>query len=205
VGGTVSDQRAPGGGPHGDGGGLWVRSDVLPDGSYGVTVNVGADRAWTLPRRAAEQYAVACHDAAVAAEHDAAVVRLLTAMGMDLPLVGQFVAKDLRPGRPAERLQVLRGLRYLPGVTAQGLPFVDLELAGDTAGQVSPVELQVHAAAVLACLAAVELDAALFRLLTGRIGLDPGRARQVVGSLGDHWPSPNDAGAGTGGAGGAGT
>jgi hypothetical protein len=64
--------------------GLWVRSELLPDGSYGVGLSVGEDHAWALTREQAIGYAVACIARATEAEHDAALHRLLIGtVGLD--------------------------------------------------------------------------------------------------------------------------
>ena len=58
--------------------GLCVQSDVLPDGSYGVSVALGQDHCWALDRECSVNYAVMCFRRATEAEHDVAVYRLLT-------------------------------------------------------------------------------------------------------------------------------
>lgn len=52
---------------------LWVRSDLMADGTYQVGFSYGPDLAWTLRPRAAVDRAIALIDLTTVAEHDAAV------------------------------------------------------------------------------------------------------------------------------------
>lgn len=172
--------------------GLWVRSDVLPDGSYGVTVSVGEDRAWTLPRRRAERYAVACMARAIEAEHDAAVFRLLTIrLRMEAKSAAALVVQDVRASRQADD-RATAPMRFVPSLTIEGKPFLVHEVDGETVGQLIPADLRDHAAGVLQVLAAADLDRALLASLTGAIGLDDGTARAVIGALAEHWPEEEE-------------
>lgn len=167
--------------------GLWVRSEVMPDGTYGVAVNVGADRVWPLDREQAVAYAVACYARATEAEHDAAVFGLLTrGVGMDRETAAAFLVHDLRPDRP-ENHTATEPVQYLPSVGERG-PFLRMFLDGAQVGEMSCADLRDHAAAALNCLAAADLDAAAHRALTGSIGLDDARAREFVSSLAEYWP-----------------
>lgn len=168
--------------------GLWVRSEVMPDGSYGVGLNVGADRSWALNRSQAVDYAVACYTRATEAEHDAAVFGLLTHIGLPQRTVAELLVKDLRPDRPDDHTAT-HPLRFTVAIDRTLRPFLKMELDGREAGELTTGDLRDHAAAVLNVLAAADLDAALLRTLTGTIGLDENRARAVVGSLMDHWPA----------------
>ena len=82
--------------------GLWVRSEVLPDGSYAVGLSVGGDRAWTLTRDAAVAYAVACFARATQAEHDAAVFSLLVKIVLSKQVAAAMIMKEIRPDRPED-------------------------------------------------------------------------------------------------------
>jgi len=176
-----------------EGEGLWVRSDVLPDGSYSVSVSCDADHAWTLTPAEAVAYAAQCVRRATEAEHDAAVLSLLASLGIATVSAVQLVLDDLRPARPASTGPV--EVAFEPGVNMAGAPFVAIRLAGRRVGQLTPAELRGHAAGVLQAVAAVELDATLHRVLVERIHLDGDQARAVVGTLAQHWP-PTSEGAG---------
>jgi hypothetical protein len=171
-----------------DDGQLWVRSDVMPDGSYGVGLNVGPDRSWALNRTQATDYAVACYTRATEAEHDAAVLTLLTHIGLPERTAAELIVKDLRPDRPDDHTPT-HPLKFTVAIGRKCGPFLKMELDGHEVGELTTGDLRDHAAAVLNVIAAADLDAALFRALTGRVGLDEDRARAVVGDLADHWPA----------------
>lgn len=177
--------------------GLWVRSEVMPDGTYGVGLNVGADRSWALNRDQAVAYAVACFARATEVEHDTAVMRLLTGkLGIPAETAGQVIVRDLRPDRPGAH-DATKPLRFLGQIgrakhprpdAGQYVPMLAMELDGKQVGQLTPTDLRDHAAAVLNVIEAADLDAGLLRALTGPFGLDEDRARAVVGDLANHWP-----------------
>ncbi|MPZ66238.1 MAG: hypothetical protein GEU83_12215 [Pseudonocardiaceae bacterium] len=177
--------------------GLWVRSEVMPDGSYGVGVSVEGDYAFSLNRDQAVAYAVACFTRATEADHDTAVLRLLTQVGVPAKHAGQVVANDLRPDRPDEHTDT-QPLRFTVAVgrakhprpdAGQFIPLLFLHLHDREIGQLTPSDLRDHGAAVLNVLAAADLDAALHRALTGTVGLDDDRARAIVGDLANHIPT----------------
>jgi hypothetical protein len=171
--------------------GLWVRSEVMPDGSYGVGLNVGADRSWALNRSQAVDYAVACYTRATEAEHDAAVFGLLTHIGLPQRAVAALLVDYLRPDRPDDHTPT-HPLRLTVAIGRTLRPFLKMELDGQQVGELTVADLRDHAAAVLNVIAAADLDAALLRVLVGKIGLDDGRARAVVGSLMEHWPTEQE-------------
>lgn len=168
---------------------LWVRSEVLPNGTYGVGISVGEDRAWVLTRDQAVAYAVTCFARATEAEHDAAAFTLLRAIGVPQPTAAAVVARDIRPSRPVDH-SATEPLRFIVQLGLRAGPFLRMTLDGRPAGELTPADLRDHAAAVLNCIAAADLDANLRRVLVGQVGLDDERARAVVGSLADHWPTP---------------
>jgi hypothetical protein len=177
--------------------GLWVRSEVMPDGTYGVGLNVGADRSWALSRDRAVAYAVACFARATEVEHDTAVMRLLTGkLGIPAETAGQVIVQDLRPDRP-DAHDATKPLRFFGQIgrakhprpdAGQFVPMLAMELDGKDAGQLTPADLRDHAGAVLRVIAAADLDAALLRALTGTFGLDENRSRNVIDDLANHWP-----------------
>lgn len=171
-----------------DSDGLWVRSDVMPDGTYGVAINVGADRSWPLNRDRAVAYAVACVTRATEAEHDAAVFAAFKATGMDDRTAGMFVVQGIRPDRPDDH-SATEPLRFVGALGLKVGPFIKMELDGQPCGEMTTADLIDHAMGVLKTLAAADLDAALLRTLRGPVGLNEERARAVVGSLAQHWPT----------------
>lgn len=175
-------------------GGLWVRSEVMPNGTYGVALNVGADRAWSLDRDRAVAYAVACFARATEAEHDAAVFGMLTSVnGIDEELAALLIARDLRPGR-ADEHDDTKPLKYnvvlnRNRITGEIMPMLHMHLDGvGKAGELTPADLRDHAGGVLNVLHAADLDAGLHKVLIGKAGLDDDTARAMIGTLGEHWP-----------------
>lgn len=177
--------------------GLWVRSEVMSDGTYGVGLNVGADRSWVLNRDEAVAYTVACFARATEVEHDTAVMRLLTGkLGLPAKEAGQLIVKDLIPDR-LDSFYVTKPLRFTGVIgrakhprpdAGQYVPLLGMELDGQGVGQLTPADLRDHAAAVLNVIAAADLDAGLVRALVGTVGIDEQRARAVVEDLANHWP-----------------
>lgn len=183
--------------PHG----LWVRSDVLPTGAYGVSINVGEDRAWTLTPERAVAYAVTCVRRATEAEHDTAVLSLLQSVGVDKKGAQTLLTEDLWPDRFVDHVTT-EPLRFHSGVsrrrrTGELVATLRMDLDGQPAGELTTADLRDHALGVLKVVAAVDLDAALMRCLTVTVGTDHARAAQIVHGLKDHWPaedSPRSAG-----------
>lgn len=177
---------------------LWVRSEVMPDGTYGVGISVERDHAFALNRDQAIAYATACIARATEADHDTAVMRLLvTKLGIPPKSAAEFIKSDLRPDRPDEhkateplRFSVAIGRARHPRPDAGTyIPLLMMQHAnGEDAGQLTPADLRDHATAVLSVIAAADLDANLHRCLVSTLGLDDGRAKAVVGSLAEHMP-----------------
>ncbi len=163
---------------------LWVRSDLLPNGSYGVTVNLGADHAVTLGRDNAVAYAVTVIDVANRAEYDAAVLRQLTDAGVSFDAATQAVT-DLRADRPppAATYGPFSFEPVVSRVDQRGRVVMRVDRSERGAGTFEPAAAREHATHVLDVLAVADLDAGYLRLLRGLIGLDEERARNVVGDL----------------------
>lgn len=175
---------------------LWVASEVMPDGSYGVSVTVHADFAITLNREQSVAYAVACYRRATEVEHDTAVLRLLRRTGVDEKTAATVIVSDLRPDRPDDH-SATNPIRYIGAIgrvkyprpdAGEFVPLINMQLHGKDIGQLDPDELRDHAGGVLSVLAAADLDAALHRVLVHTIGLDDATARSTIGALFDLWP-----------------
>lgn len=168
--------------------GLWVRSELLPDGTYGVGLNYGDDLAWLLNRGQSLAYAAACVAVATTAEHEAAVFASMTSRGIPDDAVAELIL-GIRQDRPATHADT-HPLRFEPGVAlADRHPFVKIQADGQMPSQVSPEALRQHAGGVLQALAAADLDAALLRALVSRVDLEEAAARAVIDDLGNHWPA----------------
>jgi len=166
---------------------LWVQSDVMADGAYGLSLNLGPDHAWPLDRNQAIDYAVTCIQRATEADHDVAVFRLLGAVGSDPVTAAVVISREIRGRRPVDH-KPTAPLEFTTGIRRNLEPFITITLDGEHVGQLTPDELRAHAAHVLGATAAADLDAALFRALTDTVGLDEPTARAAVHSLADHWP-----------------
>lgn len=166
---------------------LWVRSDVLADGSYAVGISVGEDRAWTFEgTEAVVAYATACFAHATEAEHDSAVFTLLLTAGVPVSEIARLMLAELRPDRDDGQVAT-KPLRFTPAAGARG-PFISVELEDRLLGQISPTDLRDHAGGVLTSLAACQLDTKLLRVLMDTVGLDEEPARGLVTTLAEHWP-----------------
>lgn len=172
--------------------GLWVRVDVLPTGIYAPVVTYLGDHSWSLVGTA-KDYAMKVAWVATCAEHDAAVARLLQER-LDASLEGiAAVMVDIREGRGSAEVEVLPGMRLQPGVNSSWKPFVTIHVNGEESYQVDTPALLEHAAEVLKVAAAAGFDAHLRKVLVHNVGLDDMRARAVVASLAEYWPSRNTA------------
>lgn len=177
--------------------GLWIRSEVTADGSYGVALKAGPGCSLTLGREQAIAYAVECIARATEAEHDAAVLRLL-AERLELPVevAAEVVVCELRPDRPDGR-ESTAPLHFASSVVKPGdagpgdplfVPVVKVALNGEELGKLSPDAVRRHAGGVLDLIAAADLDNRLFRYLTERVGLRERKARAVVYALSEFMP-----------------
>lgn len=165
--------------------GLWVYSDVAPDGTFVVTVSAGPDAAVTLDRDGAVAYAVALIDVAGRAEYDAAVLRQLGHAGLSEDATLPFV-RELRADRPPPAA-TFGPLRFEPIVSHRTRePIVEIHVGeGPDRYGMSPDAARGHATHVLDVLAVADLDAAYLRRLR-LTGLEDDRARAVVEDLGKH-------------------
>ena len=162
--------------------GLWVRSDVLPDGAYAVTINLGQDRIWVLDRPGALAYAVTCVEAAQRAEYDAAVLAQLTrGLGLPVQAAAQMLA-SIRPDRRPLDDEATTPLAFIPGVNSDGMAFLMIQLDGEPWGQLSPLELRAHAMIVLEAPAAADLDAGYLQAMLA-MEIPEATARGAVGDL----------------------
>ena len=172
--------------------GLWVYSDLLPDGRYGPSVSYGADRVWPLDDPLA--YAATVGRVAITAQHDAATARLLyERMEMPLEVVGELL-RSMRGAVARPRVEVLPGLSMTPGINPKLKPFITIDVKGTWSSQVDADNLLQHAHAALSTAAAAELDTKLREVLLGPVGLDEERVSAVIAHLSAYWPGRSSVG-----------
>lgn len=164
---------------------VWVISDVAPDGSYALAVNIGEDRSRILDHAGAHAYASTVLAACARAEYDAAVLAQMQAdLGLSLIDAG-YMVRDLRAGRPPLDDDAIAPLRLEPVVGRAG-PVLHVYLDGQRVSQWTLAEAHTHALHVLQVLAGVPLDAGYRQLLVDHVGVTPDIASRLVHVLINH-------------------
>lgn len=172
---------------------LVVSSDRLPDGSYGTTLSLGEDVAWTMPASRTTRYAAAVTALATAAEHDAAVYGSLTCKGLPSDLIGAVIVgcRDARPGTRRWTAPLV----ITPGIALREPhpPFLTVyhRERQDLMWQWTPGDARQHAAHVLQAATAAALDSTLAAVLAS-FGVDPETRAAAVDHVGGHWPTEED-------------
>jgi len=181
--------------------GMRVTFDVSADGTYGVTVTAGPDVAFRLDHDSATAYAAACVATAMQADHQVAVLRLLTeCLGLDFRDVAIVVKRYPRTNWIA-RNAVTDPVRFEPVVgrrtnrpegAAEFEPLVAVTCNDTEVGCLNPDQAREHAESVLDALAAAQLDNDLFHYLTETIQVEPDRARGLIALLFHYMPVGED-------------
>jgi hypothetical protein len=164
---------------------VWVNSEPSIDGgTYTVTVQYTSDRARTLTRDEGFRYVSTVLDAVNRAQYDAAVLRQFTrVLDADLSMAAEVV-KSLRKDRPPLNEEDIAPLRLIPGVSAHtGDAFLEVHVEDKRLGQWDAKDALEHITYVLEAFPVADLDAAYYRVLVGVYGVDPDRARGMVGDL----------------------
>lgn len=163
--------------------GVWVISDLMPDGSYGAVIQYGPDLARPITQAEATEYVAEVLTAGSAADYDAGVYKQLTGKLGSEPVQAASIVHALRGKRGRD--EYTAGLMTLtPGVSAlTGKPYIRCQAAAQI-WQWSPRELLQHVTHVIQVTTGVENDNHYYALLTEFIGIDEERARNVVNDLG---------------------
>lgn len=171
----------------GDPDAVWIKTEPSLDGStYVVTIEASEDRAVTLTPDRALRHASEVLSTVARAEYDAAVFAQMSALGnLEPEAVGQLIL-DLRRDRPNLDPEATQPLRLEPGVNASGKPFLALYLDDRQVGQWGPADARRHALGVIEAVHAADLDSGYYRALTGLVGLEEPRARNVIDDLIKH-------------------
>ena len=164
--------------------GLWVCSDIAPDGTYVVTVNLDDDLAFTLDETDTFRYIRYIWDVVARAEHDAAVVaQLKDLVGLELDELAMAL-KDIRTEHRPLPIASEWPVSFVGMVSHRDLiPRVTIHMKGKPVGQVDTADLIGHAVGVMDALATVDLDAGYYTWLVTECGLPEHSARGAVGAL----------------------
>jgi hypothetical protein len=163
--------------------GLWVSTDPLPDGSYGIVVSLDGDRAWPMTRGRAHMYAMAALAIAEQADYEQALYRQLTQKMDQHRDAALMMLANFRHGAQAIDRAAFAPLDFVGGINSAGDSFVRIDLDGKGVGQISPEDLRQHALAVLRNRLIAPLDALYRRQLTEVVGLDDQTAQVAVNDL----------------------
>ncbi len=164
---------------------VWVESVLDPGEPFRIKLHLN-QRTWTLGRAGAVRYALAVLQAAHYADYDAATLALLVKTGVSVDAAGRLITEDLQPDREKLDSEGLDPLGLEIGVTPGGKPFIMILLDGQPVGQWDVKDAVEHAETVLGSMFTAGLDGALYQAMVAQVGLDAGRARNVVRSLGEH-------------------
>ena len=167
---------------------IWVRSDVMPDGSYRATIEFTPDESVTLNDEQAIKYAMAVLGAAHIAEYEAAILAQFKAAGVPEVAAAQYIAEKFRTLRTVPDTGTQ--LSLVPGISKLTKDaFLIVMLHGKESGQWDFNEARDHAQAVLDVIIAARLDQIYFLSLTKKMEMDDDLARRMVGGIGKFRPS----------------
>ena len=164
---------------------VWVETVLDPGEPFRIKVHLN-QRSWTLGRDGAIRYALAVLQAAHYADYDSATLQLLVKAGVSAEAAGALIADDLRPDRERLDNEALAPLGLDVGITPGGAPFIMILLDEQPVGQWDVQGAVKHAQTVLGAMFAAGLDAALYQAMVSQVGLEAGRARNVVRGLGEY-------------------
>lgn len=166
---------------------VWIKNEPDEQGTYHVYLELGPDDVIPLDVTTAYQWAREVLSAVAQAEYDAAVIKQIEALGMPPKAVAEVVG-TLREDR-ADHVPVsaIPGLQLVPGVSQRSrMGFLRLDRRGEPIGQWELDDARQHALAVIEAFEVSILDSAYLRALEHNIGIERGRALNVVGDLINH-------------------
>jgi hypothetical protein len=167
---------------------LWVESVGTASGGYTCAIKADERLLRILSPADANAYAAEVEWATVCAEHDAAVIKQLTAAEMDLKVVAQTISQ-LRAGRRPIRHDRTAPLRLASIVSSRDHVG---RVTGDLAGVTFQWELdeaRQHARYVRECSLVADLDLSYRTFLRGQVGLEAEQAQAYVSLLRNFTPS----------------
>lgn len=170
---------------------VWIFTEpTIDDSGYMVTINAGKDKATTLDPDAALRYAQHLLWVCSRAEYDSLVAKQLYEAIKGNPMEGEppersaiYMVNELRKDRPDLDDSVTFPLTFSAGVNRRWEPFIKVDVEGQEQGQWDLPAARRHALGVLEAVHVADLDAGYKRLLTGVIGIEPGRAANMIDHL----------------------
>lgn len=159
---------------------IWVRTQPDLEGKYRLALEVDEDTSLFLDHEQAIAYADYLHRQIVFATFDARVYAQVRGFS-NLPQAAALIS-DFRKKRTPSPSPVI--LRLVPGVNADGDPFLHVYLRDEAVGQWSLEDARSHAQAVLEGVHITELEDQYLDLLVKDVGIDESTARSAIEQLG---------------------
>lgn len=170
---------------------IWCRVEVSPLGTYMLVITYDDDNVLSLGRDELLEYVATMAEAGMRAQYAEGVRRQLREILRKRPGAGPKAERYV-----IETVAELRGewpeLRRFPPyeihdvVSFEGRTSVQIWRAGEVIAQLAPSNVDEHIAHALRVYAGADLDASYRRYLVGVIGIEDGRARAAVHTLGQH-------------------
>lgn len=166
---------------------VWIKTDMTPDQTgYVVTIEATDDVARILSPTEVMRYAAGIMAAVSRAEYDAAILRqMMVKLGLDKDTAVQIIS-DLRADRVPLDPSATAPMQFVPSVTKDLKPFLVVSCQDRPLGQWEISGAREHVLAVLEAVAVADLDSGYLQTLVGMVGIDRGRAMQIVEDVGNH-------------------
>ena len=166
---------------------LMIRTEpVSPESkAYMVTLETSPDHIRRLSPSNARSYAEAVLRAAAEAQHDAQVFLQVKEMTDSTEEAASMIV-HLRQQRPPYNDKATRPLKFLPGVSEEGKPFLTVTDTSTQEIQVNQMDVsnaRQHALVVLEAVRFAELDTGYCRQLTNHVDIPIASAQGAVDDL----------------------
>lgn len=165
---------------------LGIHSRPGDDGKYRLHLTVDDDH-YEMSQTEAVAWVLYVATAGATAEHDAALLRQGTTIGMQRDLAGVLVVAA-RDNRPAALLEppLDIGLTFRPGVSSEFKPFVTIYRNDEPVGQWDSGDVYDYISGMMIAIATVELDDSLHQTLVEEFNLEPLQAKNMISDLPAH-------------------
>jgi len=169
-------------------GSIWVKSELLPGGSYNVTLDFTPDDSITLTDEEALQYSLAILEVAHIAEYEASILAQMKAADISETTAARFIADNFRPYRHLPDTGT--PLELIPGISQRTKqPFLVIILRGVEVGQWDFKDAREHAQAILDVICVARLDQVYYHSLADRLEMAEPQARTMVSLIGKFRPN----------------